>query len=61
LFVAGKIIIRKKNPYRLLLLLSLVFTFLWLPVINMVDIMLFYLLIMPKGLLLQLSQYPANL
>ena len=59
LFVAHKIIIQKTNPYRVILLLSLLFTFLWLPVINMVDIMLFYLLIMPQGLLFQLSKYRA--
>ncbi len=57
LFVAHKILIQKKNPNRIILLLSLFFAFLWLPVINMVDIMLFYLLIMPGGLLVQLSRH----
>jgi len=60
LFVAGKILVQKKNPYRSILLLSFIFTFLWLPVINMVDIMLFYLLIMPSGILIQLSKYNQN-
>jgi len=57
LFVARKIFCSKKSPNRIILLLSLLFTFLWLPVINMLDIMLFYLLIMPSGLLVQLSRY----
>jgi len=57
LFVAHKIFVQKRNPHRTILLLSLLFTFLWLPVINMIDIMLFYLTIMPNGLLVQLSGY----
>lgn len=56
LFVAHKIFVQKRNPNRNLLLLSLIFAFLWLSVINMVDIMLFYFLIMPNGLVVQLSQ-----
>lgn len=56
LFVARKIFVQKRNPNRNLLLLSLIFAFLWLSVINMVDIMLFYFLIMPNGLVVQLSQ-----
>lgn len=35
----------------LLLCLSLVVTFLWMTVINLVDIMLFYFAIMPSGLI----------
>lgn len=56
LFVTHKIFVQKRNPNRNLLLLSLIFAFLWLTVINMVDIMLFYFLIMPNGLVVQLSQ-----
>lgn len=56
LLVARKIFVQKRNPNKNILLLSLIFAFLWLTVINMVDIMLFYFLIMPKGLLVQLSQ-----
>lgn len=59
LFVARDILFKKKHPHRIILLLSLLFAFLWLLVINMVDIMLFYLMIMPNGLLLQLSRYPV--
>lgn len=57
LLTARKVFIQKKNPNRTLLLLCILFAFLWLPVINMLDIMLFYLLIMPQGLLYQLSEY----
>jgi hypothetical protein len=57
LFIARKILIQKKDPYRLLFLLSLLFTFLWLFVVNIADIVLFYFLIMPNGLLVQLSRY----
>ena len=59
-FLARKILLEKENLYRPVLLLSLLFAFLWLPVINIVDIMLFYLLIMPSGLLVQLSGYRAE-
>lgn len=61
LFVFRRIMFQKKNPNKKILLLSLLFTFLWLPVINIIDIMLFYLLIMPRGLLLQLSRYPVTI
>jgi len=59
LFAARQIFVQKKNRYRFMFLLSLFFAFLWLPIINMIDIMLFYLLIMPHGLLWQLNQ-PEN-
>lgn len=58
IFTGYCIIIQKNNPYRLILLISLVFAFLWLPIINILDVILFYLLIMPNGLLFQLSGYP---
>jgi len=56
MFVTHKIFVQKRNPNRNIFLLSLIFAFLWLTVINMVDIMLFYFLIMPNGLVVQLSQ-----
>jgi len=56
LFVAKQIYIQKKNQYKFLFLFCLLFTFLWLIIINMVDILLFYLLIMPHGLIWQLNQ-----
>ena len=59
LFTARQIFVQKKNRYRFMFLLSLFFTFFWLLIINMLDIMLFYLLIMPYGLLWQLNQ-PEN-
>jgi O-antigen ligase len=56
-----QIVLRKRNPNRLALLMSAVLALLWLPVINMLDITLFYFLIMPSGLLVQLSRYsPAS-
>lgn len=58
IFAGYRLIIQKNNPYRLILLVSLVFAFLWLPIINILDVVLFYLLIMPNGLLFQLSGYP---
>ncbi len=60
LFVARAIFIRKQNPHRIFLLLSLFLTFMWLFVINLSDNTLFYLMIMPSGLLIQLSNYRNN-
>lgn len=60
LLVAYKIIIQNGNPHKLLILLVLAFAFFWLPIINMLDAVFFYLLIMPNGLLLQLSRYPLK-
>lgn len=57
LCVARKIIIQMNSPGRTILLTSLTMLFLWLFVGNIQDIMLFYLLIMPSGLLIQLSCY----
>jgi len=47
----------KGNPNRNVLILSLFIMFGWLFVINIVDVMLFYLMIMPSGFLVQLSRY----
>ena len=57
LFVARGIFIRKSGGVRILLLSSLAVTFLWLFICNIADFVLFYLMIMPSGLLLQLSKY----
>lgn len=56
-FVFRKIIIRKGNQRKkLILLTSLIMTYLWLFITNPLDIILFYLMIMPSGLLIQLSK-----
>jgi hypothetical protein len=57
LFVARKIIIQGEAVVRRLLLLALFFLYFWLFITNPVDIVLFYLMIMPSGLLIQLSEY----
>jgi len=54
--VAWQILRKKHSKYRYVILLSAVMLFLWLFVINMLDIILFYLAIMPSGLLLLLSR-----
>lgn len=55
-FVGRYIYLAKENPYRHVLLLSLMITFSWLLITNVLDIVLFYLMIMPSGLLIQLSK-----
>jgi len=50
-----KILFQKDRHLRTILILSLGVTFLWLFVANMFDAVLFFLMIMPSGLLLQLS------
>jgi hypothetical protein len=47
------------KDYRIVLLLVLPLMFSWLFVINLVDIVLFYLIIMPNGLLIQLSRFES--
>ena len=54
--VASQILIKKANPDRSVLLLSLFILFAWLFVVNIIDVILFYLAIMPSGLLVQLSR-----
>jgi len=60
LFVGRKILFQKNSPARGVLLLATLFTFLWLLVSNIQDIMLFYLMIMPSGLLVQLNRYRVS-
>jgi len=56
-FVFRKIITIKGNQRKkLILLISLIITYLWLFITNPLDIILFYLMIMPSGLLIQLSK-----
>jgi len=56
-FVALKIFVQRNNlSNRIILLLSLFLTLLWFPITNLLDIMLFYFLIMPSGLLIQLGR-----
>jgi hypothetical protein len=55
-FVARNIIVAKGSPLRSVLLASLVLTFFWFTITNPFDIVLFYLLLMPAGLLIQLSK-----
>jgi len=56
-FVALQIWKQKTNPYKSIFMLSLIIIFGWLFVINIVDVMLFYLIIMPSGFFVQLSRY----
>jgi hypothetical protein len=61
-FLVGiKILSNKKGKNRLLLSTSLALAFLWLPVINMLDVVLFYLLIMPNGIIIQLNEGTVDL
>ena len=55
--VARKIFVLNKTQSRNFFLLSLLLTYLWLIITNPLDIILFYLIIMPSGLLIQLSKY----
>lgn len=56
LVVAWQVLHEKTNRYRLVILSSLIMLFLWLFVINILDITLFYLAIMPSGLLLLMAR-----
>ncbi|MFA5386570.1 MAG: hypothetical protein WC297_02830 [Candidatus Paceibacterota bacterium] len=56
LFTARKILFKKIIQGKLMLLFSLLATFLWLLSGTVLDIVLFYLMIMPSGLLTQLSK-----
>lgn len=60
ILVALQILERKGNSNRIILILSLFVIFAWLFVINIVDVMLFYLMIMPSGFLVQLSRYNST-
>jgi hypothetical protein len=56
IFTAIKIIIQKNNPGKIILLTSLTITAMWLPITQVLGVILFYFLIMPGGLLIQLSE-----
>ena len=56
LLVGRAIIASRTGPIRNLLLLSLVMTFLYLFIANIMDDLLFYLMIMPSGILLHLAE-----
>jgi hypothetical protein len=61
IILGKRIISRKSNPKRYVLLSALVISYFWMFVINLIDIVLLYLLIMPNGLLTQLIRYePQN-
>ena len=60
LLVARKILAGGKRSAQLVLLPALAFTFMWPAVNKIEDIVLFYLLIMPSGLLIQLSKIPRR-
>jgi hypothetical protein len=60
IFIVYEVLKLKHNPNRIFLLLAVFFTFIWLFVSNIQDIMLFYLLIMPSGLFIQLNKYGLN-
>lgn len=53
--VAWRVLRDNANKYRYLMLLSIVILFLWLFVINILDIILVYLAIMPGGLILLMN------
>jgi len=59
-FVARKIIIKKNNPGKIILLTSLALTAVWLPITQVLGIILFYFMIMPGGLLIQLNEAPLS-
>ena len=60
LFTALKVLAPKKSPGRVVLLLALLLAFVW-PLIGKIDdIVLFYLMIMPSGLIAQLAGYKAT-
>ncbi len=48
LFTARKVIIQRENPYRIFLLLSLILTFFWLFLNNLLEIVLFYFLYLQR-------------
>lgn len=55
--LAGLVVLTdEKSKNRLLSLASLALAFLWLPVINMLDITLLYLMIMPDGIVILLNR-----
>lgn len=53
---AWAILFQKRKCNRLILALSLIFAFLWMLITDPIDIILFYFLIMPSGLLIQLAK-----
>ena len=57
LIVGCRIFVHQKGFSKVVLLISLLITFLWLFISNIQDIVLLYLIIMPSGLLVQLSQH----
>jgi len=60
IFIVHETLKLKDNPHRFFLLLAVFFTFIWVFVSNIQDIMLFYLLIMPSGLFIQLNKHRLN-
>ncbi|MBC8488726.1 MAG: hypothetical protein H8D45_22095 [Bacteroidetes bacterium] len=57
IILGRRIFSRKYNPQRYVLLAALALTYFWIFVINIIDVVLLYLLIMPNGLIAQLGQY----
>ena len=51
-----KVIVSKKSPGRIVLLLTVLLSFAWLTIIDIDDIILLWFMIMPSGLLVQLSR-----
>lgn len=61
LLLTGYGIIRSGNSWRYVFLLTLLFAVLWLPIINILDIMVWYFLFMPFGILWQLTRSDPSL
>lgn len=51
----SKIIKTKLNPYRYILISSLLIAYFWMFIINMIDIAILYLILMPNGIIDQLN------
>ena len=56
ILLGKRILSRKYNPQRYVLFSALAISYFWMFVINLIDIVLLYLLIMPNGLIAQLNR-----
>ena len=55
-FLVKNIFSNKSNPHRYMLISALIISYFWMFIINLIDVLLLYLLIMPNGLIAQLNQ-----
>lgn len=56
-----RILKKKNNLFRPILIATVVMTFLWTFVSNVQDVILFYLMVMPSGIIYQMSRYKAQI